>query len=113
MRVRPLAFCVVLLGAALGTAACSSSDLPTPSSGSPAPGASHVGTPTGTVTVKSGGKVVCVITLNKNGTGTCKVNTTNARPGKYTFTGTYSGDSQFRSANGSTTVTLQPAKQTS
>jgi hypothetical protein len=68
MRVRLLALCVVLLGAALGAAGCSSSGA---SSGSKAP----VGKLGGTVTVKSGGKVVCVITLDQNGTGTCKVST--------------------------------------
>jgi hypothetical protein len=63
------------------------------------------------VTDKSGGKVVCVITLDKNGTGTCKVNTANYKPGKVTFTGTYNGTAQFKSGTGSTTLTLQPAKQ--
>jgi hypothetical protein len=102
MRVRPLVFCVVLLGAALGAAACSS-----------ASSASSGGTPTGTVTVRSGGKVVCVIKLDKNGTGTCKVNTANYTPGKVTFTGTYNGSGKFKSASGTTTLTLLPAKQTS
>ena len=106
MRIRPLVFCVVLLGAALGAAGCSSS-------GASASGTAHVGTPTGTVTVKSGGKVVCVITLDKNGTGTCKVNTANYTPGKVTFTGAYSGSSKFEPGSGTTTLTLLPAKQTS
>lgn len=106
MRLRPIVSCVVLLGAALGIAGCSSS-------GTPAPGASSGGKPTGTVTVRSGGKVVCVITLDKNGTGTCKVNTANYRPGKVTFTGTYNGSGNFKSGNGTTTLTLRPAKQTS
>ena len=107
MRVRPLVFCLVLLGAALGAAGCSSAP------GASSSGSAHVGTPTGTVTVRSGGKVVCVITLGKNGTGTCKVSTANYTSGKVTFTGTYSGSSKFRSANGTTTLTLLPAKQTS
>lgn len=106
MRLRPLVFCVVLLGAALGVAGCSSS-------GTPAPSASSGGTPRGTVTVRSGGKVVCVITLDKNGTGTCKVSTANYTPGKVTFTGTYNGSGNFKSANGTTTLTLRPAKQMS
>ena len=63
------------------------------------------------MTVRSGGKVVCVITLDKNGTGTCKVGTANYKPGQVTFTGTYDGGSQFKTANGSTTLTLKPAKQ--
>jgi hypothetical protein len=93
---------VLLFGAVLGGAGCSSS-------GAPAPG-KVVGTPTGTVTVKSGGKVVCVITLDKNGTGTCKVSTAGYPPGKVTFTGAYGGDSKFNAGRGSTTVTLLPAK---
>jgi hypothetical protein len=110
MRVRPLVLCVVLLGAALGAAGCSSS------AGTSAPGASStgkapVGKPAGTVTVRSGGKVVCVITLDKNGTGTCKVSTANYKPGKVTYTGTYNGSS--KSSSGTTTVTLLPAKQVS
>jgi hypothetical protein len=65
------------------------------------------------VTVKSGSRVVCVITLDKNGTGTCKVSTANYAPGKVTFTGTYNGGGTFKSGSGSTTVTLLPsAKQT-
>ena len=103
MRVRSLVLCVVLLGAALGAAGCSSSGA---SSGSKAP----VGKPGGTVTVKSGGKVVCVITLDKNGTGTCKVSTAAYLPGKVTYTGTYNGGSGFKPGTGSTTVTLLPKK---
>jgi hypothetical protein len=62
------------------------------------------------VTVTSGGKVVCVITLDKNGTGTCKVSTANYKPGKISFTGTYKGSSKFSSGSGSATVTILPAK---
>jgi len=65
------------------------------------------------VTVRSGGKVVCVITLNKNGTGTCKVSTAKYAPGKVTFTGTYNSSGNFKSGSGTTTLTVQPAsKQT-
>jgi hypothetical protein len=108
MRVRSLVLCVVLLGASLGAAGCSSSGA---SSGSKAP----LGKPGGTVTVKSGGKVVCVITLDKNGTGTCKVSTAQYAPGKVTYTGTYSGVGNFKSGAGaSTTLTITPAaKKTS
>ena len=105
MRVRPLVLGVVLLGAALGAAGCSSSGTPGASPSGKAP----VGKPGGTVTVTSGGKVVCVITLNKNGTGTCKVSTANHAPGKYTFTGTYNGSGGFKSGSGSTTLTVLPA----
>jgi hypothetical protein len=123
MRIRPLILCVVLLGAPLGAAGCSSPGTPAAgavggTSGTSAPGASSSGTApagkaAGTVTVRSGGKVVCVITLDKNGTGTCKVSTANYTPGKVTFTGTYGGGSRFKSGSGTTTVTLVPAaKQT-
>jgi hypothetical protein len=120
MRVRPLVLCVVLLGAALGAAGCSSSGTPAAGAvgGTSAPGASStgkapVGKPGGTVTVRSGGKVVCVITLDKNGTGTCKVGTANYTPGKVTFTGTYAGSGRFKSGSGTTTLTVLPAaKQT-
>jgi hypothetical protein len=91
----------LLLGAVLGAEGCSSAK--------PTPG-KVVGPPTGTVTVRSGGKVVCVITLNKNGTGTCTVGTAGYTPGKVTFTGTYNGSVGFKSGSGSTTVTLTPAK---
>ncbi len=108
MRARLLALCVVLLGAALGAAGCSSSGA---SSGSKAP----AGQPGGTVTVKSGGKVVCVITLDQNGTGTCKVSTAQYAPGKVTYTGTYNSSGNFKSgASASTTLTITPAaKKTS
>ncbi len=103
MRVRSLALCVaLLLGAALGAAGCSSS--------AKAPAPSSAAKPTGTVTVRSGGKVVCVITLDQNGTGTCKVSTANYAPGKVTLTGTYNGTAQFREGSGSTTLTIVPAK---
>ena len=92
----------LLLSTALGAAGCSSAGTPGPKA--------PVGTPTGTVTVRSGGKVVCVITLDKNGTGTCKVGTGSYPPGKVTFTGTYDGGAGFKSGSGSTTVTLLPAK---
>lgn len=136
MRVRPFVLCVVLAGAALGAAGCSSSGPSSPGApsssgasssgagapsssagasssgaGGPSSGKAPAGKPGGTVTVRSGGKVVCVITLDKNGTGTCKVSTADYKAGKVTFTGTYNGGSQFKTANGSTTLTLQPAKQ--
>ena len=117
MRARPLFVCLVLFGAALGAVGCSSSGTPSAgaTSGASAPGAASsgkapAGQPTGTVTVRSGGKVVCVIALDKNGTGTCKV-TAGSAPGKVTYTGTYSGGSGFKSGSGSTTVTLLPSSQ--
>jgi hypothetical protein len=101
MRIRPLVLCVVLAGAALGAAGCTSS------SGS-ANSKPPIGTLTGTVTVRSGGKVVCIITLDKNGTGACRVSTTGDKPGQITYTGTYNGS--WKSSTGSATVTLKPAQ---
>jgi hypothetical protein len=89
---------MVLIGALLGAAGCSSSAKSTPAK-----------TPTGTVTVKSGNKVVCVIKLDNTGTGTCKVGTAGYTPGKVTYVGTYSGSAGFKSGSGSTTVTIKPA----
>jgi hypothetical protein len=55
-----------------------------------------------------------VITLDKNGTGTCKVSTANYTPGKVTFTGHYNGNTAYSSGSGTTTLTILPAaKQTS
>ena len=96
----------LLFGAVLGAAGCSSSGGAPGGSSHPAP----AGTPTGTVTVRSGGKVVCVIKIDKNGTGTCQVGTGGYTPGKVTFTGTYGGGNGFKPGSGSTTVTLTPAK---
>jgi hypothetical protein len=111
MRVRPLVLCVVL-GAALGAAGCSSSGGSAP--GSSASGKAPVGKPGGTVTVRSGGKVVCVITLNQNGTGTCKVSTANYKPGQVTYTGTYTSSGGFKSGgSATTTLTVRPAAKQS
>jgi hypothetical protein len=62
------------------------------------------------VTVTSGGKVVCVITLDQNGTGTCQVGTAGDKPGKITFTGTYNGGTKFNSGSATATVTIPSAK---
>jgi hypothetical protein len=65
----------------------------------------------GTVTVRSGSKVVCVITLSNNGTGTCKVGTAGYIPGKVTYTGTYNGGTGYMpGVKSSTTLTILPAK---
>ena len=103
MRVRALALCLVLTGAALGVAGCSSSGTP---AGKPA-----VKSLAGSVTVRSGNKVVCVIQLNEKGTGTCKVDTTGYAPGKVTYTGTYDGGTGYMpGAKASTTLTILPSK---
>ncbi|HEY5015615.1 MAG TPA: Ig-like domain-containing protein [Streptosporangiaceae bacterium] len=89
---------------ALVGAGCSSSALPTPSSagtpGSAGPqgaGAAGARTATGTVTVRSGGKVVCVMTL-VDGKGSCKVSTKDYKPGSVSFTGAYSGGDGLKAA---------------
>src|SRR5579862_9754305 len=88
----------LLLGAVLGAAGCSSSGKPAPP------------TPTGKVTVKSGNKVVCVITLNKNGTGTCKVSTAGYTAGEVTYTGTYNGGARFTPGTASVQLTIVAPK---
>jgi hypothetical protein len=103
MRTRLIALCVVLLGVALGAAGCSSSG----SSSATVPVPKPTGTPAGTVTVKNGNQVVCVITLNKNGTGTCKV--TAPAAGKYPLVGIYDGDGKFTAKEATTTLTVTPA----
>jgi hypothetical protein len=92
----------LVLGAVLGVAGCSSS-------GTSSSGKAPSGPPSGTVTVRSGNKVVCVITL-KNGVGTCKVGTAGYLPGKVTYTGTYNGGGGFKSGSAATTLTVLPAK---
>ena len=54
--------------------------------------------------------MICVITLGKNGTGTCKVSTADYTPGKVTFTGTYNGTAGVKSGSATTTLTILPAK---
>ncbi len=89
----------LLLGAVLGAAGCSSS------SGKPS-----IAPPTGKVTVKSGTKVVCVITLTKNGTGTCKVSTAGYTPGEVTYTGTYNGGARYTSGTAGVKLRIVPPK---
>lgn len=99
MNFRYVVRCLALVALALVAAGCTSSPLPTPSSaGSSSPtGAQgvqgvqgNVKTATGTVTVRSGGKTICVIVL-KNGTGSCKVSTKGDKPGTVKYVGLYSG----------------------
>jgi hypothetical protein len=118
MRIRrdPVVRSVVFLALALGVASCTSGS-PTASivgqSGSSGPN----GTATvvggsgnggglsaggkGTVTVTSGGKVVCVITL-KGKTGSCQVSSAGYKLGTLQFTGSYntgSGNVQSNTVN--------------
>ncbi|HEY5396817.1 MAG TPA: Ig-like domain-containing protein [Trebonia sp.] len=104
MAFRYLVRCLALAAVALVGAGCSSSALPTPSSagtpGSAGPqgaGAAGARTATGTVTVRSGGKVVCVMTL-VDGKGSCKVSTKDYKPGSVSFTGAYSGGDGLKAA---------------
>jgi hypothetical protein len=99
MNFRYVVRCLPLVAVALVAAGCTSSALPTPtpagtssggSQGVQGAGTTGGHTPTGTVTVRSGGKTICVITL-KNGTGSCKVSTKNYKPGSVKFVGLYSG----------------------
>lgn len=101
MAFRYVVRCLALAAVALVAAGCSSGALPTPSPAgtqgpTQGPGAAHGAgaaglTATGTVVVKSGGKVVCVMTI-KDGKGTCTVSAKDYKPGTVTFTGAYSGD---------------------
>jgi len=99
MTFRYVVRCVALVAVALVGAGCSSGALPTPTPAStqgPSSGATHGAgttaglTATGTVTVRTGGKVVCVMTI-KDGKGTCTVSTKDYKPRTVSFTGAYSG----------------------
>jgi hypothetical protein len=81
------------------------------------PGASPVNHPTGgasgrpvtgTVVVKRGNKVVCVIKL-KAGRGSCTVSTRNYPPGTVTFTGSYTGAPGFKPSKATANLKLLPA----
>src|ERR1700743_1050213 len=100
MRVRLLVLCVVLLGAALGAAGCSSSGTSASSTlSSGAPGASSSGAPRASSTGQA------------PASGKAPV----GKPpgaGKVPFPGTYNGSGGFKSGSGTTTLTIQPtAKQ--
>ena len=101
MAFRYVVRCLTLAAVALVGAGCSSGALPTPSpagtqGSTQGPKRCRTArapaglTATGTVTVRSGGKVVCVMTI-KDGKGTCKVSAKDYKPGTVTYTGTYSG----------------------
>ena len=115
MAFRYVVRCLPFAVMALVAVGCSSSSLPAPSSaGTPSSvgqqGAGSAGgrTATGTVTVRSGGKVVCVMTL-VDGKGSCKVSTKDYKPGSVSFTGTYSGGDGLKAAQ-STPVSVQILK---
>jgi len=97
-----------LLMLALGAAGCTSSGSPGTSAANHATGGTSGRPATGTVVVKRGNKVVCVIKLNA-GRGSCTVSTKNYPPGTVTFTGTYSGGSGFKTSKTTANLKLTPA----
>jgi hypothetical protein len=101
MRIRRIAVCSVLVAVALGGAGCSSGG----SGGSGTPGGSNLPGATGTVTVRSGGKVICVMAI-KDGKGTCTMSTKGYAPGTVNLSAAYSGDSAHKSSRTSTSVHL-------
>ena len=105
-RLRALVLLAGILAVAVGAVGCSSSGART--SGSDGPTRGPV---TGTVVVKSGGKVVCVITLSA-GRGSCKVSTKAYPAGSTPFTATYSGTKQYKPST-SKPVTVQLNKAAS
>jgi hypothetical protein len=122
MRIRPVPVVrgAVFLALALGVASCTSGGAATASNGSLSGSSGPNGTATvvggdgngsssgglsaggkGTVTITSGGKVVCVITL-KGSTGSCQVSSAGYQPGTLQFTGSYntgSGSVQSKTIN--------------
>lgn len=101
MRPSPIVVGAALLTLALGTAACSSGA----SGSSDSPARAPV---TGTVTVKDGNKVVCVMTV-KAGKGTCKVNTAKYPPGSLVFVASYGGSGAYKPSRGSASLRLNKA----
>jgi hypothetical protein len=122
MRLRRLALSAIVLAAAAGAVGCSASGATpaaistgtssgTPTMAGPAAGATAGSSAPGTMTVRSGGKVVCVITI-KAGKGTCKVNTAQFAAGYVKFTGTYNGRAGSKPATATTTLKLRKAPTT-
>jgi Bacterial Ig-like domain (group 3) len=110
MAFRYFVRCLALAAVALVAMGCSSSAFPAPSPAGTRPAGSVQGpqpvgsagaaarlTATGTVTVRSGGKVICVMTI-KNGKGTCTVSAKNYKPGTVSFTGAYSGGNGMKAS---------------
>jgi hypothetical protein len=86
---------IALVGASLALAACTSSPGSSSAGGAVQPGSSAAkanGSPvkSGTVTVKEGNKVICVMTV-VNGKGTCKVPASSIGAGTKPLVGAYSG----------------------
>ena len=94
---------ITLAGACLALAACSSSG-----SSSTGGAAGPVPVKTGTVTVKEGNKVICVMTV-ANGKGTCKVSASSLGVGTNAIVGYYSGKGYKSSQSQPTSVTVSKA----
>ena len=93
---------------ALGAAGCTASGTPGTPAANHAAGAASGRQATGTVVVKRGSKVVCVIKL-KAGRGSCNVSTKDYAAGTVTFTGTYTGGGGFKPSKATANLTLKPA----
>ncbi|HTR91639.1 MAG TPA: Ig-like domain-containing protein [Trebonia sp.] len=124
MRLRRLVLSAIVLATAAGAAGCSASGAApaaavstgTSAAGSatmagPAAGATGGSSVPGTMMVRSGGKVVCVMTI-KAGKGTCKVNTAQFAAGNVKFTGTYNGRAGSKPATATATLKLRKAPTT-
>ena len=119
MRFRRLVLSAVVLATAAGAVGCSASGSvvatgtqapgTSTTAGSQATGVAGTSAP-GTMTVRSGGQVVCVITI-KAGKGTCKVSTAQLAAGKITYTGTY-GTAGSKPVTATTTLQLGKAPTT-
>jgi hypothetical protein len=93
---------IALAGACLALGACSSSGPASSGGSAPSP------VKTGTVTVKEGNKVICVMTV-ANGKGTCKVPASNFGAGTNAIVGYYSGKGYRSSQSQPTSVTVTKA----
>jgi hypothetical protein len=105
MRVTPRVLGAVIAAMALGATATACSASASNTSGTTPSAGAHRAPPAGTVTVKAGNKVVCVMTI-KDGKGTCKASTKGYKPGSLRFDATYSGGSGYKPSSGSATVKL-------
>jgi len=97
---------IALAGACLALGACSSSG--SASAGGSAPKTETGPVKSGTVTVKEGNKVICVMTV-VNGKGTCKVPAANLGVGTNSIVGYYSGKGYGSSQSQPTSVTVTKA----
>lgn len=105
MRASPYLLGAAGLTLALGVMGCSGAAANN-SAGTPAsPPTAGRGPVTGTVTVKDGTKVVCVMTI-KAGQGTCRVNTAHYAPGTLRFDASYSGGPGYKPSHGSVSLKL-------